>query len=188
MGRVVWMMSISLDGYMEGPDHDLSWHLVDDELHRHFNEYLAGAGAFLGGRVTYELMAAYWPTADHDPDISEPEREFAGIWREKPQVVFSRTLEQVGPNTTILRSVEPAQIESMKREIEGDLVVGGADLGATFRRLDLIDEHRIYVHPVLVGEGTLAFPPTGERQSMRLVEHRTFGSGVVLLRYARVRS
>src|SRR3712207_7700338 len=89
-------MSVSLDGYFEGPDGDLGWHLVDEELHAHFNHQIAGMSAFLDGRVDYELMASYWPTADQDPDASPPEKEFAAIWRDMPKIVFSRTLESAG--------------------------------------------------------------------------------------------
>src|SRR5262249_17599340 len=81
MRKIVFMMSVSLDGFFEGPDRELDWQLVDVELHQHFNEWLAKAGAFLDGRVTYELMAGYWPTADQDPGASAPVIEFARIWR-----------------------------------------------------------------------------------------------------------
>ena len=128
MRKIIWMMSVSLDGFMEGPDRELDWHLVDDELHRHFNEELGAMGAFLDGRVTHELMADYWPTADDDPASSEVEAEFARIWREKPKIVYSRTLERADWNTTIVREVVPEEVMALKAEPGGDLVVGGADL------------------------------------------------------------
>ena len=93
MRKIILMMSVSLDGFMEGLHRELDWHLVDDELHTHFNEELAAMGAFLNGRVTYELMAAFWPTADADPSSTGPMVEFARIWRDKPKFVFS------GPST-----------------------------------------------------------------------------------------
>src|ERR1700742_1065485 len=102
MRTLILMMSVSLDGFFEGPNREIDWQLVDDELHRHFNDELRTAGAFLDGRVTYELMAGYWPTADEAPDATPTEREFAGIWRAMPKIVFSRTLTQVGDNTTIM--------------------------------------------------------------------------------------
>jgi dihydrofolate reductase len=85
MRKIVVHMMLSLDGYFEGPDHDLSWHLVDEELHAHFNEQLATNSAFLEGRVSYELMEAVWPTADQNPDNPPTMREFAGIWRAVPK-------------------------------------------------------------------------------------------------------
>jgi dihydrofolate reductase len=187
MRKLIWMMSVSLDGFFEGPDHELDWQMVDDELHRHFNAELATMGAFLDGRVTYELMAGFWPTADADPATSEPMAEFARIWREMPKLVYSRTLERADWNTTIVREVVPAEIERLKAEAGGGLVLGGADLAATFMRHDLIDEFRVYVHPVVIGRGKPMFPPSDTRLDLRLAEARSFGNGVVLLRYERPR-
>ena len=114
MRKIIFMMSVSLDGYFEGPDRELGWQLVDDELHRHFNEELATMGGFLDGRVTYELMAGFWPTADQDPSSSAPMREFARIWRDMPKVVFSRTLDQADWNTTVAREVVPEDIRALR--------------------------------------------------------------------------
>ena len=94
MRKIILWMSVSVDGFIEGPGRDIDWHLVDDELHRHFNAELSAMGGFLNGRVTYELMAHFWPTADADPASTAPMREFARIWREMPKIVYSRTLER----------------------------------------------------------------------------------------------
>jgi dihydrofolate reductase len=183
MRKIVFMMSVSLDGYMEGPGRELDWQLVDEELHRHFNEELAGMGAFLDGRVTYELMAGYWPTADQDPTSSPVEAEFARIWRDMPKIVYSRTLERAEWNTTVVREVVAEEVLDLKARPGGDLMIGGADLAATFMRLGLIDEYRLYVHPVLIGRGKPVFAPSDLRATLTLAGTRTFGSGVVLLRY-----
>ena len=185
MRKIIFMMSVSVDGYFEGPDHDLGWQLISDELHQHFNEWLATAGGFLDGRVTYELMAGYWPTADQDPSAPAPVIEFARIWRDMPKMVFSRTLEQAGWNTTIVRELVPEQIRELKAQPGGDLVVGGSVLVAAFLAHDLIDEFRLYVHPVLLGRGRLLFQPADAPVPLRLAESRPFGNGVVLLRYER---
>ena len=100
--KLVFMMSVSLDGYFEGPGQDLSWHLISEELHQHFNDELRGLSAFIEGRVNYELMEGFWPTADTDPEAPAPVREFAQIWRETPKIVVSRTLTLVGPNATLM--------------------------------------------------------------------------------------
>ena len=179
------MMSVSLDGFIEGPNRELDWHLVDDELHSHFNEELGAMGAFLSGRVTYELMAQFWPSADTDPSSTKPMIEFARIWRDMPKIVYSKTLERADWNTTVLRDVDAEQIMELKSQPGGDLALGGADLAATFMRDDLIDEFRIYVHPVLIGQGKPLFPASDHKVNLKLSEIRTFGSGVVLLRYQR---
>lgn len=185
MGKLIIQVSLSIDGFFEGPDHDLSWHLVDEELHYHFNEQLAPMGAFLSGRVTYETMADFWPAADADPDAPGPMVEFARIWRDMPKIVYSRTLEQAGWNTTIVRDVVPAEVRQLKADVPGDLVLGGADVAEDFLRHDLVDEFRLYMHPVLLGRGTQFFRSSYETLNLRQVESRTFGNGVVLLRYER---
>jgi len=105
-----------------------------------------------------------------------------------PKIVFSRTLEQAGWNTTIVRELVPERIEELKAQPGGDLVIGGSVLAAAFMAHDLIDEYRFYVQPVLLGRGRLLFQPSDTRLSLRLAEARPFGNGVVLLRYERARA
>ncbi|WP_439675555.1 dihydrofolate reductase family protein [Embleya sp. MST-111070] len=187
MRRIVYFQSMSLDGFMEGPNREIDWHRVDDEFHEHMNERLGAMSAFLQGRVVHALMADYWPTADADPASGGPMVEFAGIWRDMPKIVFSRTWENTDWNTTIKREVVAEEIRALKAEPGGDMVVGGANLADTFRRLGLIDEYAMYVHPVLIGRGKPAFRPTDETTDgttgLELVESRVFGNGVALLRY-----
>ena len=186
MRKVILTMSVSLDGFIEGPNREIDWHMVDDELHSHFNEWLAAMGAFLSGRVTYELMAEFWPTADTDPSSTGPMVEFARIWRDMPKVVYSTTLEHADWNTTVVRDVVPEEVMALKTQPGGDLALGGADLAAAFMRHDLIDEYRIYVHPIVIGGGKPLFSPSsGVEVVLGLVETGTFGNGVVLLRYER---
>ena len=178
-------LSVSVDGFFEGPNREIDWHIVDDELHRHVNEVLRDAGAFLSGRITHELMVSVWPTADQDPASTPPMVEFAGIWKEKPKFVYSKTLDHADWNTTIVRDVVPAEVQALKERFDGDLILGGPDLARRFRELDLIDEYRLYVHPVLIGTGKPYLWPSDHRTKLRLVQTRTFGTGVVLLHYAR---
>ncbi|MEV0533916.1 dihydrofolate reductase family protein [Kitasatospora sp. NPDC050463] len=185
MRKIILFMSISLDGFIEGPDHDIGWHRVDDELHTYLNRELARMGGFVSGRVTHQLMADFWPTADQDPDISAPMAEFAGIWRAMPKTVFSRTLQHADWNTTIVREVTPATVAALTAGPGGDLALSGADLAAAFLRHDLIDEFRIHVHPVLVGRGKPLFPSADHLTALTLRETRPFPNGVVLLRYDR---
>jgi dihydrofolate reductase len=185
MRKIVLMMSVSLDGFIEGPNREIDWHMVDDELHRHFNEQARAMGGFLSGRVTHELMAGFWPTADQDPSSTEPMVEFSRIWRDTPKIVFSKTLDSADWNTTIVREVVPEDIQKLKAAPGGDLSLGGADLAAAFIRHDLIDEYRIYVHPVVIGRGKPLFQPSDAKFVLQLAETRTFGNGVVLLHYRR---
>lgn len=185
MRKLIVNTSVSLDGYFEGVGRDISWHRVDEELHAYFNDYLAPMSAFLDGRLNHELMASVWPDAAEDPDAEPLMREFGRIWVDKPKIMFSRTRDDTRWNTTVRREVDPAEIRALQAEPGGDMVVGGADLVDTFRRHDLVDEYRIFVHPVLVGAGTPYFRQADVLTSLELLETHTFGNGVVLLRYGR---
>ncbi len=185
MRRIIWTMSVSVDGYMEGPDHDIGWHLVDEELNSHMNDWIGAAGLLLEGRVTYELMADFWPTADQDPDAPPTMVEFARIWRDTPKVVYSRTLERADWNATVVRDVVPAEVLALKAQPGGHAVLGGSELGAEFASHDLIDEYRLYVHPVVIGRGRPALRASDAKIALDLVETHLFGNGVVLLRYAK---
>jgi len=185
MRKIIFMTQVSVDGFFEGPNREIDWHMVDDELHGHFNEQLRAMGAFLSGRVTHELMAGFWPTADTDPSSTGPMIEFARIWRDMPKIVFSRTLERADWNTTVVRDLVVEEILELKAQPGGDLVLGGADLAAAFMRHDLIDEYRLYVHPIVIGKGKPLFQASDAKINLRLAETRTFGNGVVLLRYQR---
>jgi dihydrofolate reductase len=111
--------------------------------------------------------------------------EFARIWRDMPKIVFSRTLEKADWNTTILRRVDAAEIRALQAEPGGDLALGGAELARSFFEQDLIDELRLYVHPVLIGRGKRLFPEAEGYTPLHLNETRTFGNGVVMLHYTR---
>ncbi|TFV64229.1 UNVERIFIED_ORG: dihydrofolate reductase [Bacillus sp. AZ43] len=177
MRKIVVHLAVSLDGFFEGPDRDISWHRMDDEMLASIDEYLATTSAFLFGRVTHELMAEAWSTADDD-------REFPDIYRRIPRIVFSRTLEQDEWATSVHREVDPEEIRALQQQPGGDMTVGGAELIRTFRRHDLIDEYRLFVNPVLLGRGRRLFDPADAPTDLELVESRTFGTGVVMLRHA----
>ena len=183
MARVIYSMSVSLDGFMETPSHDLDWAIMDEELHRYFNDEAREQGAFLYGRRLYELMAGYWPTADQDPSIPAYMAEFVRIWRDKPKIVCSRTLDRVAWNSRLVRGDAGEEIARLRAQPGADLSIGGANLASAAIRLGLVDEYQFIVHPVILGAGTRFLPPLDARISLRLVETRTFGSGVVLLRY-----
>jgi dihydrofolate reductase len=185
MRKIVLTMSVSLDGYIESPDQDISWHRVNQEMKDHFLEFLRPMSAFLSGRITWELMARFWPTADKDHPEDPFMVDFSGIWKSKPKILYSRTLEQAAWNTTLCREVDPVRIRALKAQEGGDMTVGGAVLAAEFMRHDLIDEYRVYVHPVLLGKGKPLFGPMEGRMDLTLAGTHRFGNGVVLSRYLR---
>ena len=183
MRKIVLMMSVSLDGFIEGPNREIDWHLVDEELHTEFNDVLRQMGAFLSGRVTHELMAGFWPYADQDPTEPAVIAEYSRIWRETPKYVYSRSLQHADWNTTVVHDVVAEEVNALKAQPGGDLALGGSDLPAAFMRLGLVDEYRIYVHPVLIGAGKPLFQTSDSTLNLELLETRRFGNGVVLLRY-----
>ena len=186
MGKLIYMLNVSLDGYVEAPDHSLAWTTVDDELHTWFNEQTRGLDASLYGRGLYETMAAYWPTGESDPDATDAMREFARIWNAMPIVVFSSTLSTVERNCRLVRGDVGDELARLRSKFDGDLAVGGATLAASFIRRGLVDEYRLVVHPVVIGAGTPFFPALDEPVRLRLKETHRFDSGVLYLGYEAV--
>lgn len=182
MRKVIYSMIVSLDGYIAGPNQDISWTMVDEELHMHFNQLESSADAQLYGRRLYEVMR-YWETAHTNPDISAYELEYARIWQGIPKVVFSRTLTEVGPNARLVRDNVAEEVAALKAQPGQDLFVGGAGLAATFMRLGLIDEYQLYVQPVVLGGGTPFFAPSESKVNLELMDTRTFSNGTVMLHY-----
>ncbi|MGH2774734.1 MAG: dihydrofolate reductase family protein [Actinomycetota bacterium] len=182
MRKLIYSMTVSLDGFIAGPDGDIGWSAPDDELHRFHNEQTRDVDVFLCGRRLYETML-YWETAHEDPGAGDVALEFASIWRPIPKIVYSTTLDRVEGNATLKRDVVAQEIIELK-EGPGKIVgVGGAGLASTF--IGLVDEFRLFISPVILGGGTPYFPPRAETIDLDLIETRTFGSRVVYLRYQR---
>jgi dihydrofolate reductase len=183
--KVIYWMSASLDGFIETPNQELDWVIVDEELHTYFNDQARELGAFLYGRRTYEMMVDYWPTADTKPSSPAYEVEFARIWKNMPKIVFSKTLDKVEWNSRLVRDNIAEEITRLKAQPGKDLGLGGANIASTFMRLGLIDEYWLYVQPVVLGGGTPFLPALDSPLNLKLLETHTFASGVVLLRYLR---
>jgi dihydrofolate reductase len=184
VGKLIYLMNVSLDGFVETPDHNLDWTIVDDELHTWFNEQERSTDASLYGRRLYEVMAAYWPTAESDPAATGPMLDFARIWNAKPRIVFSRTLRSVDFNSRLATGDVGEELARLKIEFAGDLEVGGPTLAAQFIERGLVDEYRLVVHPVVLGAGTPFFPPLDHPIGLRLTDTHRFASGAVYLGYA----
>lgn len=184
MGKLIYSLNVSLDGFIETPDRSLDWATVDEELHQWFNDQARSLDATLYGRRMYELMSAYWPTAEDDPAATDVEREFAAIWKPMPKIVFSSSLGSVEHNARLVRGSVEDVLGDLRREFTGDLDVGGPNLAEQFVRRGLVDEYRLIVHPVVLGAGTPFWPPLDRPQRLRLIETRPFASGALLLSYA----
>jgi dihydrofolate reductase len=178
MRRLIYSMSVSLDGFIAGPDGAIDWSVPDEELFRFHTQQVLETGMQLCGRRLYETMV-YWETAEENPLAAE-QVEFAQIWKTLPKVVFSTTLESVVGHTRLARAGVGEEVSRLKEQAGKDIAVGGAGLAGACMKL------RLFVNPVLLGGGTPYFPTLDERINMELVETQTFGSRVVYLRYARV--
>jgi dihydrofolate reductase len=181
MRRLIYSMTVSLDGFIAGPDGAIDWSVPDEELFRFHTQHVQEIDMQICGRRLYETMV-YWETAEESPLAAE-EVEFAQIWKALPKVVFSTTLESVVGNTRLARDSVDEEVSRLKEQPGKDIAVGGAGLARTCMELELIDEWRLFVSPVLLGAGTPYFPTLDERINLELVETRTFGSRVVYLRY-----
>jgi dihydrofolate reductase len=173
MARLVFGMNQSLDGYV---DHDRF--APDPVLFRHFIAEAEGQTGSIYGRKMYELMR-YWD--DDHPDWEPDGAAFAAAWRRQPKWVVSRSLTSVGPNATLVEGDLEGAIRALKAGHEGEIEVAGTDLARSLTELGLIDEYRIYLHPVVLGHGTPYF--AGPRPPLRLVTHDRIGEDVLRLTY-----
>ena len=174
MATLVFGMNQSLDGYVD--------HVAfapSTRLFRHFIEQARGQAGSLYGRKLYEIMS-YWD--EEQADWNEADREFADAWRAQPKWVVSRTLKTVGPNATLIQGDLGAAILRLKAEIDGEIQVGGPKLAKSLGELDLVDEYRIYLHPVILGHGNPFF--AGPLLRLRLLASDQVDEDVIRLTYA----
>ena len=174
MAKLVFAMNQSLDGYV---DH-LKLGPPRPALSRHFIERVRGLTGMVYGRRIYEIMR-YWD--DDLPDWDAEDREFATVWRSQPKWVVSRSLKSVGPNATLVENDIEAAIRRLKAQQVGEIDVAGPNLAGSLTDLGLIDEYRLYLHPIVLGRGTPFF--AGPRPPLRLVASEVIGEEVVRLTY-----
>jgi dihydrofolate reductase len=176
MAKLVFGMNQSLDGYVD--------HMAfapSRGLFRHFITEADGQAGSVYGRKMYEIMR-YWD--DAHPEWGADEQAFAAAWRKQLKWVVSRTLTCVGPNATLVAGDLEESIRKMKREVDGEIEVAGPNLANSLTMLGLIDEYRIYLHPVVLGHGTPYF--AGPRPPLRLVAHDRMDGDVIRLTYVPV--
>jgi dihydrofolate reductase len=173
MAKLVFGMNQSLDGYVDHTEF-----APDPTLFRHFIKEAEGQAGSVYGRHVYELMRSW---DDDQPDWDADRHAFAAAWRKQPKWVVSRTLESVGPKATLVRDDLAGAIRKLKAEHDGEIEVAGPDLARSLTELGLIDEYRIYLHPVVLGRGTPYF--AGPRPPLRLIAHDRIGEDVIKLTY-----
>ena len=174
MARMVFGMNVSLDGYVDHMEF-----APDQTLFRHFIAEAEGQAGSVYGRNLYELMR-YWD--DDHPEWDADRHAFAAAWRRQPKWVVSRTLKSVGPNARLVEGDLEAAIREIRAAHDGEIEVAGPNLARSLTELGLIDEYRIYLHPVVLGRGTPYF--AGPRPPLHLTSHGRIGADVLRLTYA----
>jgi len=182
--KIILSIPITLDGYIEGSHRELDWVTADDEMHDYFTEVLRSVDMMIFGRVAYELLASYWPTAPSDPNITRGMLEFANTINPLPKIVYSRTLEKVGWNTRVLKSFIPEEIRQLKAQSGGNIALsGGASIAQQFIQHGLVDEFQLVIQPAVIGKGKSLFGGITNGLKMELVWEKTLRSGTVALCY-----
>jgi dihydrofolate reductase len=182
MRNLVMFNLMTLDGHFEGPDRDIGWHSVDGEFNEHvLSELFPCTDLLLFGRVTYELMAGFWPT----PEAVKNDPIVAGKMNSLQKIVFSRTLNRAAwNNTRLVKENLEEEVRKLKEQPgKGIVLLGSGTIVPQLAQAGLIDEYRIMLNPVVLGAGTPLFKGLGRRLDLQLLSARTFRNGNVLLRY-----
>ena len=180
---LIYSMSVSVDGFIADREGDFGWSVPDEELFRFHTEQVRELGGFLSGRRLYETMLV-WETEPSMRD-DEDQAAFADIWCALPKIVFSRTLDSVQGNARLAERPLAEEATAALGATDKDVAIAGAGLAASAIELGLVDELRIFRHPVVVGGGTPLLPPVTEHVPLELIETKTFGSRVIFERYGR---
>lgn len=180
MGKVILFNMVTLDGFFEGPNQDIDWHNVDEEFNQFALEQLDDVDTLLFGRITYEMMAGYWPTQeaiDSDPQVAEKMNSL-------PKIVFSKTLKSADWQNTKLKKDAAKELKKLRAKSGKDMfILGSGELARSLIKDSLIDEYRLMVNPVVLGKGTPMFKDVQDKFDLKLVRTKTFSSGNVLLYY-----
>ncbi len=180
MRKIILDLAVSLDGFIEGPNGEVDWCIMDAEMGSYFESFVSEIDAILYGRVSYELYGNYRPDATR----SATEIGFFRALEKMNKYVFSTTLERVDGNATLIREDIAGAVNALKRSPGKDIwLFGGAGLITSFVSLGLIDEYRIGLHPVALGAGKPLFKDLAGRVNLKLIDTQTYQSGVVFLRY-----
>ncbi|NIJ54530.1 dihydrofolate reductase family protein [Dyadobacter arcticus] len=186
MRKVVLFAHISLDGFAGDVNGGLGFLTYNEELQEYADELVKTVGAPLYGKTTYQLMEGYWPTVLNNPDASKQSLAHAQWVQHVPKVVFSTTLDEVTwNNTTLIKENVVEEVDRLKQQPGKDLVIfGSPGLAKSFMNLGLIDEYKLTLHPVILGNGIRLFDSHETISSLKLLESRTLQSGVITMHYS----
>ena len=183
MRKIIFSINVTIDGYA---DHTAG--IADDELHEFFADLLDSVDVVLFGRKTYELMAGFWPNAKEDPRITKSIIKFADKFNSISKVVFSKTLNDVNWNNTILNKGNMIdEVLKMKKQNGKSISAGSLSIASALTEKQLIDEYWFLVHPIILGKGKVLFENLNRKSNLKLIETKTLNSGVVILHYQNIK-
>jgi dihydrofolate reductase len=187
MRKLITSMHMSLDGFVAGPNGEMDWIHVDEELFKVTKQLTDEADTALYGRVTWQMMDAYWPTAGEDPDASRHDKDHSGWYNSVKKIVLSGSLQQPeNDSVQILSEQIPNAIRQLKKDKGSNIqIFGSPSVVHLLMKQDLIDEYWLFVNPVLLGKGIPMFASLEERKQLELTSSKMFASGVVCLQYNR---
>ena len=185
MKKVVWFMHVSLDGFVAGPNGEIDWIKVDDEIFDYAGARTQEADTALYARKTWELMEGYWPTAADKPNATKHDIEHSNWYKKVNKIVISKSMQGKSlPNATIISDNIPAAISKLKQGTGKEIVIfGSPSLGQQLTAENLVDDYWLFVNPVLLGQGIPLFKDIKNRATLKLVVATAFSSGVVCLHY-----
>jgi dihydrofolate reductase len=186
MRKISVYMHVSLDGFVAGPGGEMDWIKVDAELFDYGAKFIDNADTYLLGRVTYQMMEAYWPTAGDQPDASKHDIHHSKWYNQVPKVILSKSLAgQTLPNATIISSNIKEQVQQLKNQPgKGIIIFGSPSTAHALMQEDLIDEYGLFVNPIVLGKGIPMFS-IDHQQKLSLFTTQPFSSGVVFMQYKR---
>lgn len=188
MKKIISFMHLSLDGFVAGPNGEMDWITVDQEIFDHVGQRISESDTALYGRITYQMMENYWPTAADQPNASKHDIEHAQWYKEAHKIVVSKTLKGTDlPNTTIISDNLPDRIQQIKQSTHGPgkeiLLFGSPSTTHSLMQQDLLDGYWLFINPIILGHGIPLFDGAKEKTKLNLVSTRQFTSGVVAVSY-----
>jgi len=185
MRKIVLFMHTSLDGFVAGPDGEMDWINVDDDMFEYAGKQTDEADTALYGRVTYQMMESYWPTAGDLPNATNHDKQHSSWYNKVAKVVLSKTMQVVNlTNVNVISDNIPNEIIKLKQATGKNILIFGSPSAAhSLMAENLIDDYWLFVNPILLGEGIPMFKDIRHRIKLKLVSTNTFSSGVVCLNY-----
>jgi dihydrofolate reductase len=184
MRNLILFMHVSLDGFVAGPSGEMNWIHVDEEIFDFGEQFINKAGTALYGRVTYDMMEGYWPTAANQPNASRHDINHSKWYMQVDKIVLSKTLTSDSPKVKVINDKLRAEVMNAKNSKGGDILIFGSPSAShSLMEANLIDEYWLYINPILIGKGIPLFKGINDKKNLKLIQSKVFSSGVIALNY-----